>query len=38
MWRDMSMQTMTRKKSQNSMVSAANNHGEFHIFIFVVSF
>ena len=32
------MQTVARKKSQTSMVSAAKNHGEFHIFIHVVSF
>ena len=37
-WGDTPMQTVARKKSQSSMVSAANNHGEFHIFIFVVSF
>ena len=37
-WRDVSTRTVKRKKSQSSMVSTANNHGEFHIFIFVVSF
>ena len=37
-WGDTPMQMVVRKKSQSSMVSAANNHGEFHIFIFVVSF
>ena len=37
-WRDAPTQTMVKKKIQSSMVSAANNHGEFHIFIFVVSF
>ena len=29
---------VARKKIQDSMVSVANIHGEFHIFIFVVSF
>ena len=37
-WRDAPTQTEARKKSQSSMVSAANNHGEFQIFIFFVSF
>ena len=37
-WIDVPMTAVARKKRQSSMVSVANRHGEFHIFIFVVSF
>ena len=36
-WRDVPTQTVARRKSQSSLFSVVNNHGELHIFIFFIS-